>query len=132
MVQWCDTLGNTSCTRSVDHTNPKRESEGKRNPRWCFALVCGGFYLELNHARVGEVLRVIPISRRLLERKLRKVLSHGISDEIRRVHVERAKMLLTGTDLAVFAMVDGAGLSETNHLSTTSSSAKVAQCQTKV
>jgi LacI family transcriptional regulator len=86
----------------------------------------------LNHARVGEVLRVIPISRRLLERKLRKVLSHGISDEIRRVHVERAKMLLTGTDLAVFAMVDGAGLSETNHLSTTSSSAKVAQCQTKV
>jgi AraC-like DNA-binding protein len=132
MVRWCDTLGNTSCTRSVDHTNPKRESEGKRNPRWRFALVCGGCYLELNHARVGEVLRVSPVSRRLLERIFRKVLSYGISDEIRRVHVERAKMLLTGIDLAVFAMVGGAYFSDANHLSTTSSSATVAQCQTKV
>jgi transcriptional regulator GlxA family with amidase domain len=86
----------------------------------------------LNHARVGEVLRVSPVSRRLLERIFRKVLSYGISDEIRRVHVERAKMLLTGIDLAVFAMVGGAYFSDANHLSTTSSSATVAQCQTKV
>ena len=117
-------MQSTTLTRSA--------SEGKRNPRLRFGLVCGGCYLELNHARVGEVLRVIPISRRLLERKFRKVLSHGISDEIRRVHVERAKTLLAATDLAVSAMADGAGFSDANHLSTTSSSAMVAQCQTKV
>jgi hypothetical protein len=38
--------------------------------------------------------------------------------EIRPVHVERPKRLLACTDLAVYAIADGAGLSNANHLST--------------
>jgi AraC-like DNA-binding protein len=68
----------------------------------------------------------------IFQRKFRNVLSRGISKEIRRVHVERAKRLLAGTDLAVSAIADGAGFSNANHRLTTSLPAKVAQCQTKV
>jgi len=67
--------------------------------------------------RVGDVLRQIPVSRRLLERKFRKALDRGISEEIRRVHVERAMSLLAGTDLAMPALADSAGFSNASHLS---------------
>ena len=67
--------------------------------------------------RVGDLLREIPVSRRLLERKFRKVLDRGISEEIRRVHVERAKSLLAGTDLAMSALAASAGFSNASHLS---------------
>ena len=67
--------------------------------------------------RVADLLRKIPVSRRLLERKFRKVLSRGISEEIRRVHVERAKSLLAGTDVAMSALAVSAGFSNASHLS---------------
>lgn len=67
--------------------------------------------------RVADLLRAIPVSRRLLERKFRKVLSRGISEEIRRAHIERAKRLLAGTDLAVSAIGVSAGFSNASHLS---------------
>jgi LacI family transcriptional regulator len=67
--------------------------------------------------RVGDLLREIPVSRRMLERKFRRVLGRGISQEIRRVHVERARTLLAGTDLAMSAIAVSSGFSNASHLS---------------
>jgi LacI family transcriptional regulator len=67
--------------------------------------------------RVGDVLREVPISRRALERKFRQVLNRGVSEEIRRVHVDRARALLAGTDLPMSALADHAGFSNATHLS---------------
>ena len=46
---------------------------------------------------VSNVLDVVPVSRRWLEMKFKDELGHGIYQEIRRVHVERAKELLITT-----------------------------------
>lgn len=67
--------------------------------------------------RVQDILREVPVSRRSLERKFRKVLNRGISQEIRRVHLERAKSLLAGTDLAMSAIAESAGFLDGRHLS---------------
>lgn len=67
--------------------------------------------------RVGDLLREVPVSRRLLERKFRTVLGRSISEEIRRVHIERARNLLADTDLAMSALAPSAGFSNASHLS---------------
>ena len=67
--------------------------------------------------RVDDLLNAIPVSRRMLERKFRKVLRRGISEEIRRVHIERARRLLAGTDLAISAIAFNSGFSNASHLS---------------
>jgi LacI family transcriptional regulator len=67
--------------------------------------------------RVGDLLREVRICRRLLERKFRKVLGRSISEEIRRVHLERARSLLTDTDLAMSTLAVSAGFSNASHLS---------------
>jgi LacI family transcriptional regulator len=58
-----------------------------------------------NHAAefidVTNVLDVVPVSRRWLEMKFKDELGHGIYQEIRRVHVERAKELLITTQLSI-------------------------------
>ena len=50
---------------------------------------------------VDDVLAEVPLSRRPLEKRFRKVLGRSILDEIHRVHVERAAQLLVGTDLSM-------------------------------
>ncbi len=50
---------------------------------------------------VTSVLDVVPVSRRWLEMKFKDELGHGIYQEIRRVHVERAKELLATTRLSI-------------------------------
>lgn len=50
---------------------------------------------------VTNVLDVVPVSRRWLEMKFKDELGHGIYQEIRRVHVERAKELLVTTQLSI-------------------------------
>lgn len=47
---------------------------------------------------VSSLLEVLPVSRRWLENKFREEVGHGISQEIRRVRIERAKALLTTTN----------------------------------
>jgi len=51
--------------------------------------------------QVDDVLDHVPLSRRSLERKFRRLVGHSISDEIRRAHLERAKQLLIQTDLTM-------------------------------
>ncbi len=67
--------------------------------------------------RVEEVLREVPVSRRALERRFRKALNRRIGEEIRRVHLERAKALLAGTDLLMSEVAEQAGFSDARHLS---------------
>ena len=48
---------------------------------------------------VNDVLEAVPLGRRSLERRFRKALGRSLLDEIRQVHVDRAKRLLTDTTL---------------------------------
>lgn len=68
--------------------------------------------------RVTDLLREVPASRRFLERRFRKVLGRSILEEIRRVHVERARLLLAQTDLPVHAVAERAGFTDAKRFST--------------
>jgi LacI family transcriptional regulator len=48
---------------------------------------------------VADILRQVPITQRRLERHFKKLVGRRMIDEIRRVHVERAKRLLIESDL---------------------------------
>ena len=50
---------------------------------------------------VDDVLDAVPLGRRSLERRFRKALGRSLLDEIRQVHIDRAKRLLTTTTLAM-------------------------------
>lgn len=67
--------------------------------------------------RVANVLKVIPVSRRSLERRFLTTLGRGISQEIRRGHVERAKSLLVGTELPMSEVARLSGFTEGRQLS---------------
>jgi LacI family transcriptional regulator len=68
-----------------------------------------------NHANefidVTNVLDVVPVSRRWLEMKFKEEVGHGIYQEIRRVHIERARELLETTDWPVLRVVRESGFS---------------------
>ncbi len=62
---------------------------------------------------VADVLRVAPLSRRVLEQRFKQVLGRSPAAEIRRVRVERAKELLTTTDWSMPRIAAAAGFSQT-------------------
>lgn len=70
-----------------------------------------------NHANefidVTNVLDVVPVSRRWLEMKFKDEVGHGIYQEIRRVHIERAKELLLATDWPVSRVAKESGFNNT-------------------
>lgn len=66
---------------------------------------------------VTDVMREVPVSRRMLERKFQKVLGRGPRQEIRRVHVERAKELLARTDLPTPDVAERSGFPHAPKLS---------------
>jgi LacI family transcriptional regulator len=51
--------------------------------------------------QVGDILKVIPLSRRILESRFRKALGRTPHEEITRIRIQRVKELLTETDLSV-------------------------------
>ena len=67
--------------------------------------------------RVENVLRHVPIARRALERRFRKSLNRSISEEIRRVHLNRSKQLLVDTDLAIATVARMSGYHDGRQLS---------------
>jgi LacI family transcriptional regulator len=69
--------------------------------------------------RVEDVLRQVRVSRRSLELMFRTVLHRGIAEELRRVHLERAKHLLESTSLPVSEVAERAGFSTVYYLSRT-------------
>jgi len=67
--------------------------------------------------RVADVLRVVEMARRALERRFRKWLKRSILEEIRRAHVNRAQQLLITTDLPMSQVAVRCGLQTSRHLS---------------
>lgn len=59
--------------------------------------------------RVDDLLKVVPINRRFLERRFREHLGRSPLQEIRRVRIETAKQLLSGSDLAMPAIARRSG-----------------------
>ncbi len=62
---------------------------------------------------VRDILRAVPLSRRALEQRFRKVVGRTPAAEIRRCRIERAKELLVSTDWAMPRIADAAGFSYT-------------------
>ena len=62
--------------------------------------------------RLKDFLRTASLSRRALERRMRKLLGRSPKDEIIRVQLERAKQLLTGTNLSAAAIAEKCGFSQ--------------------
>jgi LacI family transcriptional regulator len=67
--------------------------------------------------RVADVVRAVPVSRRALERRFHELFQRGLGEEIRRLHVERAKQLLATTERVVAEVADLAGFSSQQQLS---------------
>ncbi|WP_205679099.1 XylR family transcriptional regulator [Aquisphaera insulae] len=67
--------------------------------------------------RVGDVLRRVPLSRSLLERRFRKFLGHSPQAEIRLVQIKRIRQLLAETDLSLAEIAALSGFAHVEYLS---------------
>lgn len=77
-------------------------------------------FIGKNYAKrisVDDVLHVVPISRRTLELKFRRLLHSSVLEEITRLRAEEAMRLLRTTDLPLAAVAHKAGFSGPAHLS---------------
>lgn len=60
---------------------------------------------------VGDVLKVVTLSRRQLERRFRAAVGRSVLDEIRRCRIDRAKQLLAETELTLAQVSTACGFS---------------------
>jgi LacI family transcriptional regulator len=65
---------------------------------------------------VDDVLRVVPLSRRSLERRFRAVHERSLGEEIRQAHLERAKELLATTALSMVEIAQQSGFASAHYL----------------
>lgn len=65
---------------------------------------------------VAQVLNAVPLSRRALETRFRRLLGRTPHDEIVRVQIERARQLLAGTDLPLKAIATRLGIRHAEYL----------------
>ena len=66
--------------------------------------------------QVSDVLRAVPVSRSWLERRFQQTLGRSPAEEIRRMHLERAKQLLAETDMPVPDIAAAAGFCSREYL----------------
>lgn len=66
---------------------------------------------------VNDVLRAVPMSRTLLERKFKTLLGHSPHREIVRQRIEHVKRMLVDTDISIAAVADFAGFRDASYLS---------------
>jgi LacI family transcriptional regulator len=71
----------------------------------------------LENIGVGDVLRAVPMSRTLLERKFKQFLGCTPHEHIQRARFERVKDLLVTTDLPVSTVAERTGFEHTEYLS---------------
>ncbi len=65
---------------------------------------------------VDDILDIVPVSRRQLERKFREHLGRSPLQEIRRAHLNKAKSLLAETDATLQEVADRSGFGNMYHL----------------
>jgi len=65
---------------------------------------------------VSDVLRAVPLSRSMLERRFAQVLNRSPKEEIMRVRLNRAKQLLTETDFPLPLVAEKIGLEHPEYL----------------
>jgi LacI family transcriptional regulator len=66
---------------------------------------------------VSDVLKVVPLSRRVLESRFKKLLGITPHEEILRVQLNRVKQLLTETSLSLFEIAGRTGFEHVEYLS---------------
>lgn len=66
--------------------------------------------------RVDDVVDEVALSRRVLERRFRKVLGRSVHDEIRRVRVEQVCQMLLETNLSVSQIASALGYPGVDHI----------------
>lgn len=69
--------------------------------------------------QVGDVLRVVPLSRRVLEQRFQRLLGRTPHREILRVRLDRIKRLLAETDLPLHRIAERTGFEHVEYLSVT-------------
>jgi LacI family transcriptional regulator len=77
-------------------------------------------YIEINYAKpigVSDVIAAVSVSRRSLERRFRDLLNRSPREEINRVRVERARALLSETELTLAEIAERCGYTYLSHLS---------------
>ena len=67
--------------------------------------------------QVGDVLRQVPLSRRMLESRFRRRLGRTPHEEITRLRIDRVKQLLAETDLSLAEIAGRAGFEHVEYLS---------------
>lgn len=65
----------------------------------------------------SDVLRVVPLPRRSLEKRFRQLLNHTLHDEILSVRLNRIKQLLTGTKLSLEQIAEAMSYEHPEYLS---------------
>lgn len=66
---------------------------------------------------VSDVLKAVPLSRRVLEQRFRRLLGHTPHEEILQVRLSRVKQLLVETDLPLYLIAERAGFDHVEYLS---------------
>ena len=66
---------------------------------------------------VPDVLNEVPLSRRQMERKFQTALGRSILDEILRCRIDRARQLLSDTELALPQVADASGFTSASYFS---------------
>jgi LacI family transcriptional regulator len=65
---------------------------------------------------VADVVAAVPLARRLLEKRFRAMLGHTLREELTRVQMQRAKELLSGTDLPLAEIAGRVGFKHVEYL----------------
>jgi LacI family transcriptional regulator len=66
---------------------------------------------------VSDLLKTVPLSRRVLEQRFQKLLRRSPREEIQLVRLNRVKQLLTDTDLPLYEIADRTGFEHVEYLS---------------
>jgi LacI family transcriptional regulator len=66
---------------------------------------------------VGELLKKCPMSRRVLEQRMKELLGHSPHEEITRLQIRRVKDLLVATELTLEEIADRSGFRNAQYLS---------------
>ena len=67
--------------------------------------------------KVNDVAQAVAISRRMLERRFRRILQRSVNEEIKQVKIKRCVQLLFETDLSISEIATTMGFSSMDHIS---------------